>query len=175
MVTGADNSRLTKTKPFEGNVDDIGIEEKQGSQIGEFYCAWLDEIKKERNSVGDSDQTPGPNLTHAEEKAFSESYGRNMTDLERKICIERKFRVVESAKIIGDANAHVFLMAEYGGHCQICDTVLELGPDHDPFFDIYRIKEFEVQINLLTWNSTCCVCAQTAMPTKTCWLSWSSD
>jgi hypothetical protein len=34
-----------------------------------------------------------------------------------------------------------FLLEQYGGCCQICNTKLDLGPDKDPYFEVYHIIE----------------------------------
>ncbi len=32
-----------------------------------------------------------------------------------------------------------FLLEQYKGHCQVCNEKLDLGPDKDPYFEIYRV------------------------------------
>jgi hypothetical protein len=63
--------------------------------------------------------------------------------------ISKKPQPVEEYKQIGFIKAgpneekelKEFLLEHYGGHCQICNTRLDLGPDKDPYFETYHIIE----------------------------------
>jgi hypothetical protein len=41
----------------------------------------------------------------------------------------------------GEPMLRAFLLEQYKGHCQVCNVKLDLGPNKDPYFEIYRLME----------------------------------
>jgi len=88
-----------------------------------------------------NDEVFGPIISPDEESEIFDKYGEKMGKyIKENVLRYRKILksdVVESSRI----PPKQFLIAEYGGHCQICNTKLDLGPTIDPIIDIYRIYE----------------------------------
>jgi hypothetical protein len=74
--------------------------------------------------------------------------------------IEKEHREVSHIKAEGDKESELrqFLLEQYKGHCQICNTRLDLGPTKDPYFEIYRIIEKRHKVGAwsdLEFNALC--------------------
>jgi hypothetical protein len=68
---------------------------------------------------------------------------------------QRTVKVYQS----GDFDPKTFLKREYDGHCQICNTRLDLGDEKAPYFDTYRIiKESELTSASEAEFNVICLC-----------------
>lgn len=72
--------------------------------------------------------------------------------------VETTVRVVSQKKIINseqDIDPRVFLMTEYNGSCQICNTRLLIG-ENKPYFEIYKIiSNINSEFNILCLCPNC--------------------
>jgi hypothetical protein len=57
--------------------------------------------------------------------------------------IEKGRKKVSYIKTEGERELilRMFLLEQYKGHCQVCNEKLDLGPNKDPYFEIYRLIE----------------------------------
>jgi hypothetical protein len=57
--------------------------------------------------------------------------------------VEKERREISHIKTEGEKESELkqFLLEQYKGCCQICNTRLDLGPNKDPYFEIYHIIE----------------------------------
>jgi len=57
--------------------------------------------------------------------------------------VEKEIKHVGFIKASADEEEELreFLLEQYGGYCQICNTKLDLGSDKDPYFEVYHIIE----------------------------------
>ena len=57
--------------------------------------------------------------------------------------IEKEYRHIGFIKAGANEEEELrkFLLEQYRGHCQICNTKLDLGPNKDPYFEVYHLIE----------------------------------
>jgi hypothetical protein len=57
--------------------------------------------------------------------------------------IEREYKQIGFIKAGANEEEELrkFLLEQYRGHCQICNTKLDLGPNKDPYFEVYHLIE----------------------------------
>ena len=83
---------------------------------------------------------PTPDQEEKMRKLESEALAKLSKKLQ---IVEKERREVSHIKTEEDKESELrqFLLEQYKGHCQICNTRLDLGPKKDPYFEIYRIIE----------------------------------
>jgi len=99
-------------------------------------------LKKERPSPSLPEDRTWKGPTPEQEERLRELAEKTLTNLSKKPqVIEKVRKAVSRTKIDRDEEAELrsFLLEQYAGHCQICYTRLDLGPDKDPYFEVYRI------------------------------------
>jgi len=81
-------------------------------------------------------------LTPEEEDQVRNDYAGQLDSRIKEVQIESKPKVTIDSKIADPVDPKEFLLEQYNGHCQICNTRLDLGGDKRPYFEVFRIKEF---------------------------------
>jgi hypothetical protein len=124
--------------------------------IGELFRTHLkDDITQISSNSRDG---PWKYSTEDEVAKIRETYG---SETQKKVN-NSKFKVkLNTTKSYHDENfdPKTFLKIEYNGHCQICNTRLDLGEGKDPYFDTYRIiKESELSSASETEFNVICLC-----------------
>ena len=82
--------------------------------------------------------------TPEEEQKMREFARETMAKLVKKPqYIEKGHKEVSYIKTKGEEEPMLrkFLLEQYKGHCQVCNVKLDLGPNKDPYFEIYRLIE----------------------------------
>ena len=81
--------------------------------------------------------------TPEEEEKMRKIAQETMAKLLKPQEIERGRKKVSYIKTEGEGGPvlKMFLLEQYKGHCQVCNAKLDLGPNKDPYFEIYRIIE----------------------------------
>lgn len=80
-------------------------------------------------------------ISPEDEETIRKNYGDNIPDRLNKITARKKVIVASSFKINDTIDPKPFLLDQYNGHCQICNTRLDLGDGEDPFISTFRIVE----------------------------------
>ena len=94
------------------------------------------------SSSTDSTQDGGWNgLTPGEEEQIRKAYGNEFSGRVERTHIIREPKIITGSKIEDIINPQEFLYEQYKGHCQICNTRLDLGPIKRPYFEVFRIRE----------------------------------
>jgi hypothetical protein len=85
------------------------------------------------NSPTDKHITPGEttgvptSLTPEEEEEIQRVHGKEIPKILNKLKLKTETQTIVKTEAIGGINTEQFLLAEYGGHCQICNVKLYLG------------------------------------------------
>jgi hypothetical protein len=74
-------------------------------------------------------------------ETIGEDYGQDFSKRIKNMKMSREVRIQRISRSADRDNVKQYLLTQYQGHCQICNTKLELGMDRDPYFEIYRIVE----------------------------------
>jgi len=80
-------------------------------------------------------------LTAEEEEQISKEYGKELPERWEKIGIVYHTNMVKESRIIDRIDPKAFLLSEYEGHCQICNTRLNIGGERDPIIWVRRLIE----------------------------------
>ena len=71
--------------------------------------------------------------------------------------IQKKISFIKTEKE-KESELRQFLLEQYKGHCQVCNTKLDLGQNKDPYFEIYRLIEKRREVGAwsdLEYNILC--------------------
>jgi len=75
----------------------------------------------------DDQAEPFINLTPEEEENIQKTHGKEIPKILRKLKLRRNVKTTVNTKITGEIDMDQFLLEQYNGHCQICNTRLYLG------------------------------------------------
>ncbi len=89
-------------------------------------------------------------LNPEEEDDMRKNYGDEFLDKLKNNELKQDIKFTKKSEIVGGIDPKEFLFEQYGGHCQICNTILNLGANRRPYFDIYRIAETR---NIHAWSN----------------------
>lgn len=81
-------------------------------------------------------------MTREEEDDHREAYGEHVEGRFDETRITKKWKIVQYSRIEDLVGPNAFLDHEYDGHCQICNSKLEVGQRQRPMYFLYRIVEF---------------------------------
>lgn len=76
-----------------------------------------------------------------EEEDVRQNYGNGLLDKLKKAELKQDVKITKHGEISGSLDPKEFLFEQYKGHCQLCNTLLNLGVGKPPYFEIYRIVE----------------------------------
>jgi hypothetical protein len=122
---------------FKTNVQ---TEDPTVEEIGNSLMECLEKTGK-LDVIGEQTETVWSGLSPEEEIEIRQKYGQSIAQNLREIKV--KFGIDPSRKptVMGIIEPKEFLRAEYKGHCQICNTKIDLGTNKEPYFEILRIFE----------------------------------
>lgn len=128
--------------------------------ISDLREDFKDAIYKPRPEDG-TDSNIWGRITPEEEVQIRNEYGESMIErLQRKQILSEHKAITTKIKIDSPRNiTKAFLLEQYQGHCQICNVILDLGSNRDPFFDTYHLIKTK---DLLGWSeeefNVMCLC-----------------
>ena len=118
-------------KPVEVSLDDFR---------DDFTMALKDDTQSSEEADGSEKYT---GMHPEEEEKIREEFGQQMVDrLKTPRSIIKQNVSIRKSIIDKDAiDPKEFLYEQYNGHCQICNTILNIGEGKRPYISIYRINE----------------------------------
>lgn len=129
------------------------LEEKMGAALDRPSPSSIDDNSQNSSWRG---------TTPEEEEQIRREYGKDFQErLAKRRARIRKEVSIRKVPQDGDDGNHLreFLLAEYDGHCQVCNTRLDLGPNKHPYFETLRLVESR---DLLGWSeedfNVLCLC-----------------
>lgn len=117
-------------------------------------------IQEGLSSIPTEDKTwTGPTPEQEEKMQQFESEALAKMLKERRI-VEKERKEVSFIRSEEDEESELreFLLEQYKGHCQVCNTKLDLGPNKNPYFEIYRLIEKRREVGSwsdLKFNALC--------------------
>ncbi|AKB85358.1 sacsin N-terminal ATP-binding-like domain-containing protein [Methanococcoides methylutens] len=93
------------------------------------------------SSVEDDEKLGWSSISPDEEDSVRENYGGKLSDRFNKTKIQQKKEIIKTSKIIDSIDPKYFLLEQYNGNCQLCNTKLNLGSNKQPYFEIFRLVE----------------------------------
>jgi hypothetical protein len=99
------------------------------------------EGKDESEIIGEHTETLWTGLSPEEEQKIRLEYGKSIADKLKGIKVKLNTNLKKEPIIVGLIEPREFLRAEYGGHCQICNTKLDLGQSKNSYFETLRLLE----------------------------------
>jgi len=93
------------------------------------------------NESLDQEEWEWKGLDPEEENEIKENLGKEIPKRYEKLRLIFQEHRIRGTKIRDVIDPKEFLIAEYGGHCQICNTRINIGKDKDPIINIYRLIE----------------------------------
>lgn len=94
-------------------------------------------------SVESDENTGWISASPDEEDVTRKIYGEKLPDRHDKAKIQREKKITTTSKIIDSIDSKEFLLDQYRGHCQLCNTKLYLGPNTQPYFNTFRMVELK--------------------------------
>ena len=85
-------------------------------------------------------------ITSLEEESIRENSADNTRERVMDSGLNVKIKLSKELKNDG-FDPKTYLKDEYNGHCQICNTRLDIGGFKDPYFEIYRVSEIRYNPN----------------------------
>jgi len=121
---------------FKTNVQ---TEDPTVEEIGNSLMECLEKTGK-LDVIGEQTETVWSGLSPEEEIEIRQKYGQSIAQNLREIKV--KFGIDPSRKptVMGIIEPKEFLRAEYKGHCQICNTKIDLGTNKEPYLNTAYIR-----------------------------------
>lgn len=80
-------------------------------------------------------------MTQEDEEKLIKNYGENMGPLLHENVMRYRNSMKNEAVVVSRIPPKQYLISEYEGNCQICNTKLDLGKTKNPIIEIFRIQE----------------------------------
>ena len=100
-----------------------------------------------------------PNFSLEEEETIRQNFGNGFPKRLKQLKIKLQTKIQQTGKILDSIDPRSFLIDQYNGHCQICNTKLDLGLNRTPIFSTYRIAKTK---NIHEWTdmefNVLCLC-----------------
>jgi hypothetical protein len=109
------------------------------SEIGSEFKEALEETEQEP-AVGNH-TSAWSGLLPEEEETIRKDYGDKIADNLKNMKVVEHTKIEKDVKVIHSIDPKDFLQEQYGGHCQICNTRLDLGRDKKPYFETLHLVE----------------------------------
>lgn len=124
---------------FQNSESSDPVKENMGDIFKKHHSSQLPQnVQSSEDSIWKSIQT-------SEEEAIRNNYANNTKEKMNNSNFSTKHSISKEYKS-EYYDPKTFLMKEYDGHCQACNTLLDLGDGREPYFETYRIiKESEMQ------------------------------
>jgi len=125
---------LKKSKPRENQRNKHADEKK-------IKDGWRRELEPKKEFKGDNSQDKKwTGLNPEEEENIRDKYGKNITERLKNMHINKKVYTTQRTEIEDTIDPKEFLIEQYGGSCQICNTRIDVG-SNKPYIETYRIFE----------------------------------
>jgi 5-methylcytosine-specific restriction endonuclease McrA len=178
-IVGEDESKILKKFPFIKMLQDFPIDERK--KIEKEIVNLIDGRKKQMVSPNQGISF-SQSFRNALERKSQPSREVEEDQIWNSITPEKEKDIItndDTIERVSDSNVtttpiiskkykndsfdpKTFLKNEYHGHCQICNIILDLGADKDPYFEIYRIIErkdnpswSEIESNVISLCPNC--------------------
>lgn len=104
---------------------------------------FIDKISSKPAEVREKiyDHTNTNMITPDDEETIRRDFSDKMIDLIKQNILEYQESLSKESKIISRIPPKQFLLHEYDGHCQICNTRLDVGENRNPIVDTMRFFE----------------------------------
>ena len=79
--------------------------------------------------------------TPENEEQIRKEYGNKFPERSKRMKLTGKTKITTDYTIIGGIDSKEFLFEQYHGHCQICNTRLDVGENKKPYFEVFRLDE----------------------------------
>jgi hypothetical protein len=109
------------------------------SEVGSKLKEALEETEHETEASPGNSVWSG--LLPEEEETIRKDYGDKIVDNLKNIRVAEHTKIEKDVKVIHLIDPKNFLQEQYGGHCQICNTRLDLGHDKKPYFETLHLVE----------------------------------
>ena len=117
------------------------VQESQEEISSTFKDSLTSKIKSDTNSFDDKSNSWNPGLTPEQEDTVEDKYEKTFIQNLDETSLKTEFKVVKTSTIVSKNDKHInpkdFLNQEYEGHCQICNTRLDLGNGKSSFNSIH--------------------------------------
>jgi hypothetical protein len=110
-----------------------------------------DSLVRDGPSSVEPEEPRKPDITPEEEETIRQNYGEGLLKRLKQLKILHEIKIQQKNRIVDSINPKTFLLDQYDGHCQVCYTKLDLGPNRFPYFTIYRLFKFS---NEVVWANT---------------------
>jgi len=145
ILESARQIKMSETD-FEGigGTEDTGITISVSPSPSELQAEFKTSLTQDRPPPISTENKTWTGPTPEEEEKMRESFGETMAKLLKKPqSIEKGHKEVSYIKTEGEGESilRTFLLEQYKGHCQVCNVKLDLGPNKDPYFEVYRLIE----------------------------------
>lgn len=120
----------------KNEVSEVG---KSVSEIGGEFKEALEETK--HKPAGENRTSAWSGLLPEEEETIRKDYGDKIADNLKRMKVVEHTKIEKDVKVIHSIDPKDFLQEQYGGHCQICNTRLDLGRDKKPYFETLHLVE----------------------------------
>ncbi len=119
---------------------------KEVSEVGRSVSETGSEFKEaleetEQEPAGGNRSSAWSGLLPEEEETIRKDYGDKIADNLKNIKVVEHTKIEKDVKVIHSIDPKDFLQEQYGGHCQICNTRLDLGRDKKPYFETLHLVE----------------------------------
>lgn len=124
--------------------DEESITQEFSPSLSELEAEFRQALIRERVQSAPVEDKKWTGPTPDEEKKLQDSSLEILSELEKRnprIAIERKVVTHRKVEETEEEVLRAFLLEEYKGHCQVCNTLLNLGADKGPYFEVYRVIE----------------------------------
>ena len=151
------SSRAIKEKEIDKTVPDIldriyrEVYNVEGEEVkrkdvssNEIYDRFQDIfVSKGINNMDDSDVKKRIGINPDEKEKSHIEYGNELLKRSDDPQVSTITKISVSKEIGEEDTTDLkqFLLEQYEGHCQVCNTILDLGSKKKPYFEIYRIDE----------------------------------
>lgn len=125
------------------NVEGEEVKRKDVSS-NEIYDRFQDIfVSKGINNMDDSNIKNWIGINPDEEEKSHIEYGNELLKRsdDPQVSTRTKISISKEIREEDTTDLKQFLLEQYEGHCQVCNTTLDLGSKKKPYFEIYRIDE----------------------------------
>ena len=116
---------------------------RSASEIGNQFRESLE--CPARDPVDGNDSRAYSGVSPEEEQTIRKEYGERFADNLKKMRVTVRTKVVKDSQVLHSIGPKDFLLEQYQGHCQICNTCLDLGPGKKPYFETFRLVETQAR------------------------------
>lgn len=151
LLSGLSPNEVDKVNEFIQKIKEQNAEGQSDVSAQDMLDKFKDSLESNQSvgdGVGTDDAWKGMNPD--EEEGIRRKYGDGLLDKLKNTELKQDIKVTKKIEITGEIDPKEFLLEQYKGYCQICNTLLDLGAGKKPYFDVYRIVETR---NMHAWSN----------------------